>query len=249
VSVFVFSVLKNSPAAEAGMKPGDRLIAVDGTLVTTPQDAGQRMRSPKADPVTLQLKRRNRSYSVTIQPMEFTAILRKNGQKMLRDGTIVSFDVTEAEAQYLEGISQAVEGARDLSVAFPDHHYPLNKQLYYPGFEVFVWGDRENATVGGIEDGPASRAGVRWGDQIVAIDGTNAHKKSVTELEALLSSLTERSMTLTIERANVRKTFSFELARAATVLRRNQWQVINGKLVPVWVPEKYLSCFLRGGKE
>jgi C-terminal processing protease CtpA/Prc len=97
--------------------------------------------------------------------------------------------------------------------------------------------------VGGIEDGPASRAGVRWGDRIIAVNGVDPRSKSVAELEFLLSSPKPATMTLTIERAGIRKTFSFELAQAATVLRDNRWQVKNGKLVPLWAPEKYLPCF------
>ena len=59
-------------------------------------------------------------------------------------------------------IRQALERATDLTRAFPGH-YPANEQLYYPGFEVFIWDKGNQVTVGGIEDGPASRAGVRWG--------------------------------------------------------------------------------------
>jgi len=50
-------------------------------------------------------------------------------------------------------------------------------------------------------------------------------------------------MTLVIERGDLRKTFTIELAQAAEILRDNHWQVVNGKLVPLWVPEKYLPCF------
>jgi hypothetical protein len=65
----------------------------------------------------------------------------------------------------------------------------------------------------------------------------------VVELETLLGSQKPASMALTIERAGIPKTFSFHLAQAATVLRDNGQQVVNGKLVPAWVPEKYLPCF------
>ena len=50
-------------------------------------------------------------------------------------------------------------------------------------------------------------------------------------------------MTLVIDRGGPRKTFPIELAQAADLLRNNHWQVVNEKLVPIWVPEKYLSCF------
>jgi C-terminal processing protease CtpA/Prc len=240
--VFVNSVRKNSPAAQAGIKPGDRLTAVDGNIVTTPQDAAQHVRSTTANPVTLQLARDDKPYTVTVPRVDVAKLLEQNGWKMLKDGTIVQADSTDAEIPHFLAITQALENAKDLSVAFPGH-YPANKQLYYPGFEAFVWDAGTQVTVGGIEDGPASRAGVRWGDEIIAVDGVDSHKKSVAELESMLSATTPRSTKLTIGRAGVRKTFSFELAQAATVLRDNQWQVINGKLIPLWAPEKYMPCF------
>jgi hypothetical protein len=50
-------------------------------------------------------------------------------------------------------------------------------------------------------------------------------------------------MTLSIERAGVRRTFSFDIERADDVLRDNHFRVADGKIVPSWVPENYLLCF------
>jgi len=240
--VFVMGVRKNSPAARAGVKAGDRLIAVDRNNVTTLQDAAHRITTNSPGLVTLHLARDDKPYSVTVRREDFATLLQKDGWKMLADGTLVSADATDADVEHVFAISRAVENAKDLSVAFPGH-YPANKQLYYPGFEVFTWGDGTQVTVGGMENGPAFLAGVRWGDRIVAVDGADPRKKSVAELESLLSSPKPRSMTLIIERGDVQKAFTIELARAATVLRDNQWQVIDGKLVPLWAPTKYLACF------
>lgn len=188
------------------------------------------------------MMREDGPYPVTVQREEFTALLRKNGLRKLRNGALVSADATDAEVKYFLTISGEIENAKDLSTAFSGH-YPANKQLYYPGFEVFSWDDGTQAVVGGIEDGPASRAGIRWGDGIIAVNGIDPRKKSVAELESLLSSSKPTSMTLIIERGDLQRTFTIELARAADILRDNHWQVVNGKLVPLWVPEKYLSCF------
>jgi len=240
--VFVMGVQKNSPAAQAGIKLGDRVTAVDGETVKTLQDAVQRLTSNSPGAVTLQMMREDVPYSVTVQREEFTALLRKNGLRKLPNGALVSADAADAEVKHFLSIISAVENAKDLSTAFPSH-YPANKQLYYPGFEVFSWNDGTQVVVGGIEDGPASRGGVRWGDRIIAVNGIDPRKRSVAELESLLSSSKPTSMTLIIERGDLQKTFTIELARAADILRDNHWQVINGKLVPLWVPEKYLSCF------
>ena len=240
--VFVNSVRKNSPAAQAGIKPGDRVTAVDGNIVTTLTDAAQHIRSTSASPVTLQLVRDDKLYTVTVPRVDVAKLLEQNGLKMLKDGTIVKADSTDAEIAPFLAIRQALENSKGLSVAFRGH-YPTNTQLYYPGFEAFIWNAGRRVTVGGIEDGPGSRAGVRWGDEIIAVDGVDPHKKSVADLESMLSATTPRSMKVTIGRAGLRKTFSFELAQAATVLRDNQWQIVSGKLVPLWAPERYMPCF------
>src|SRR5262245_4606898 len=65
----------------------------------------------------------------------------------------------------------------------------------------------------------------------------------VVELESLLSSPKRTSMTLIISRGDLQRTFTIELAQGADVLRDNHWQFVNGKLVPLWVPEKYQPCF------
>jgi C-terminal processing protease CtpA/Prc len=211
--VFVMGIRKNSPAAQAGIRLGDRVISVDGSAVKTPQEAAH-----------------------------FITLLRNNGLRMLPNGALVSADATDAEIKHFLSMTSAVENANDLSTAFPGH-YPANKELYYPGFEVFTWDAGTQVVVGGIEDGPASRAGIRWGDRIIAVNGIDPRKKTVAELESLLSSLKRTSMTLIINRGDLQKTFTIDLAEGADILRDNHLQVVNGKLVPLWVPEKYRSCF------
>lgn len=240
--VFVLGVRKNSPAAQAGIRPGDRVISVDGNAVKTQQEAAQFTTSRSASPVTLQLAREDQVYSVTVQREEFSTLLRNNGLRMLANGAMVDANLTEAEIRHFLSITSAVENAKDISTAFPSH-YPANKELYYPGFEVFSLDSGTQVVVGGIEDGPAYREGIRWGDRIIEVNGVDPRKKTATELESLLSSPKPMSMTLVVKRGNLEKTFTMELAKAADILRENHWQVANGKLMPLWVPAKYRSCF------
>jgi C-terminal processing protease CtpA/Prc len=236
-------VAPDSPAAEAGIKPGDRLISMNGKDVTTLRDAIEKSRSQAADPVMLQLVRGEHSYAVTVRRQSETEYLRKSGWKELESGALVPLDASDAEGKEYLALIRALEAnPKRIVVVFPTH-YPSNKQLYYPGFEAFVWDHGARVTVGGIEEGPASRAGIRWGDRITAVNGVALHGKSVAELETLLGSPKPAPMALTIVRAGVRRTFSFELAQASTVLRENGHQVVNGKIVPLWVSEKYLPCF------
>jgi len=115
----------------------------------------------------------------------------------------------------------AIKDERFLIACSP-RHYPNDEKLYYPGFEVFVLKDPPQIVVGGIENGPASRAGVHWGDFIVSVNGVDPRNKSVAELEALFSGQKLASMTLTIDRDGVTKTFSFQPEQATVVMRNNQ---------------------------
>ena len=58
-----------------------------------------------------------------------------------------------------------------------------------------------------------------------------------------ISSQKPGSMTLKIERESVTKEFTFQLAETAQLLRDNQLQLLQGELVPLGPPERYLYCF------
>jgi C-terminal processing protease CtpA/Prc len=221
------------------------LIAIDGAEITDLKSTAH-LTSSEQKPVTLTLRRDEKPLVVTVQREESATLLRKAGWKILPDGTWVRADSTDAEIKYLIGemvFAESPAEIQDRSVAFPEQHYPVNKELYYPGFEVFLFDKGEHIIVGGMEDGPASRAGLRWGDRIVAINSVDPRGKSAAEIESMLSSIKLASISLTISRGEAPKTFTFALAQAATVLRENRWRVVNGELVPLWSPDKYLSCW------
>jgi C-terminal processing protease CtpA/Prc len=237
--VFIGGVSAKSPAADAGIRAGDRIVTVDGTTVTTVQDAAQHIRSESAKPVTLQLMRDGKLYSVTVQRELYTVILERDGMKALENGMIAPLDATEAEMSHK---MFAIKEERFADRVFPSH-YPNDEKLYYPGFEIFVLKDPLQIVVGGIENGPASRAGVHWSDVIVSVNGVDPRNKSVAELEALFSSQKPASMTLIIDRDGVTKTFSFQQEQVTVVMRNNQRQLAKGNLIPLGVPKEYWSCF------
>ena len=238
--LFVGGVQKNSPAAHAGIQVGDRLVAIDGHPITDIHDAAQQITSNKPLPVTVELIRDEKPFSVTVQREDRTAVLRADGWRIFRD-KMVPLNATDPEADYILDTLKKLKQEK-ISVVFPGH-YPADKELYCPGFEAFIWNHERRVTVGGIEDGPARRAGLRWGDRLVAINGKDADGKSASELESLLASRKPALIELTIERAGVQKTISFELEPASKVLHENHWQVINGEMFPLWVPKQYLRCF------
>jgi predicted metalloprotease with PDZ domain len=241
--VFVGGVDRDSPAAKAGIRAGDRLIAIDGVTITNIQEAARGIHRESSEPVSLQLARAEELYTVLVQKETLATKLKRSGEKAIEDGSVVPLDATDAEIKQRSSLIRALDSnLTRIARVFPTH-YPENENLYYPGFEAFVWDKGRQVTIGGIEDGPASRAGARWGDIILSVNGIDPRNKSVADLEPIFSSRKPATITLLIDRAGVTKTFSFELEQAAMVLRDNDKRLVRGTLVPLWVSEEYLPCF------
>jgi C-terminal processing protease CtpA/Prc len=115
--------------------------------------------------------------------------------------------------------------------------------IYYPGFELFVWNEPQPIMVGGIETGPAERAGVHYGDAVISGNGVNPRGKSMIELERLFSSETPANMRLVIDRDGVAKAFNFPLEKAADVAAENHKRRHQGRMVPSAIPTTYLHCW------
>jgi len=238
--VFVTNVVAGSPAEQAGIKTGDVLVAVNGTPISTlDETVGKLLHSESPTPVTLSLMHQEKPYVVTVGRVQSSMMPGNQRDKLLKSGFVVPLDATEAE---MNGKLKAITHDRFVDRVFPTH-YPSNEKLYYPGFEVLILKNPSQVVVLGIEDGPASRAGVHWGDTILSVNGIDPRNKSVAELEPLFSSQKPGSMTLKIGRDDATKEFTFQLAEAAQVLRDNQRQLLQGELVPLGLPERYLHCF------
>lgn len=238
--IFVSGTYTDSPAAKAGLLPGDMLLEVNGQAVSEVPQAKSLLRSAHGKAVTLGLARGEKHFTAIVSAEPLATILARENEKVL-DGSIYPLDATEAEIHYLEETQRALGGVADHKVIFVGH-YPSNLNLYYGGFEVFVWDHDRRFTVGGMENGPAKQAGVRWGDEILAVDGVELRGKSATDVESLLSKSRPSSMQLTVERAGTRRTFTYELAPASQVKHLNNLRVTSGQPVPLWLPDEYLHC-------
>jgi C-terminal processing protease CtpA/Prc len=100
--------------------------------------------------------------------------------------------------------------------------------------------------VGGIEEGPASKAGVHWGDVLISVNGVPTSGKTADELESLFSTTVPALMRIQIDRLGSKKTVDFRLERAEEVARQNGKRFVGDQIVPSWTTEENLHCFLRG---
>ena len=91
---------KTSPAAAAGLRPGDRIVGIDGVSNPTDVRLVDYTRTHVGQPVTLRIERDGRVFSVSVTPV-LSAV---NGQKVGRIGVVL------ASARETSGIVGAVTG-------------------------------------------------------------------------------------------------------------------------------------------
>jgi membrane-associated protease RseP (regulator of RpoE activity) len=234
----VWLIEPNTPAAKAGIRPGDRLLVIDGKRVADVAQARPLLRSSEAKSSTIELEGERGSYTVTVDRILNSSLYERNGWKRGADGSLYPKDATPAEMQRISKMQ-----GEPATKVFVVGHYPANQDLYYPGFEIFVWPEPQAMTVGGIEEGPAKAAGVHYGDPIVSVNGVNPRGKTGAELEQLFSSPSPATMTLVIDRDGQTKKFKFQLAKASDVAAANHKRLYKGRMIPSVIPMAYLHCF------
>lgn len=68
VPIVVRVVEPNTPAAEAGLQPGDRIVAVNGEEVKSAEQVTQLIRDHKGQPITLRVSRKSAQVDITATP-------------------------------------------------------------------------------------------------------------------------------------------------------------------------------------
>jgi regulator of sigma E protease len=152
----VDKVALSSPAAQAGLRPGDEVLRIDGEPVRDQGDA------------TLGL----------------LDAITSDGEARI--------DVRDRDGQ---------ERNVTLSVPDEDQRRRLTEPAkLYTGLGFQFWLPRFPALVGGVKpDGPAARAGLKAGDEIIAIDG--APIRSFNELVDYVNARPAQAMVMTVRRA------------------------------------------------
>ena len=238
-AIVVGGVGRGSPAEKGGVRQGDRLLEINGAYVGASFSEASRLLRSSEEPgrVDLTLERNGQKYKTVMQRERVSVIQARQGRKFV-NGVIVPLDTTESEVDRMIEF----DGRRISSRVFP-LHYPDNLDRYFGGFEVFILRDPEEVWVGGVEDGPASRAGVHWGDRIIAVNGVVISGQQTAGLEHLLSSPMPNRMRLQIQRNGEIRSMEFGLEKASDILKANGKQIVNGEVLPALLSTDDLRCF------
>jgi peroxiredoxin len=235
--IFVGGVIPGSPAERAGIRAGDHLLAIGAGAIENLAQATRLLRSDQPAPVMLKLSRSGEAFEVTVERERRSAMYARNRQKFIK-GFPVTPDTTEAEVDHM----LSFDGRRHIATVFPGH-YPRNPELFYPGFELFILRNPAQVAVGGVELGPASRAGVHWGDVVLSVNGIPTAGKTAAELERLFSSSRRESIQLRTDRLGVIRTVEFEGEKASEIARLNGLRFANDRTIPIWVTKDDLHCY------
>ena len=116
VPIVVRAVEPNTPASEAGLQPGDRILAVNAENVKSAEQVTQIIRDHKGQPITLHVDRRG-------QPTDITATARRlsDGRERLgfQPDEEIPFQRVGVSGAFVEALDSNVEIVRRLDNCLP----------------------------------------------------------------------------------------------------------------------------------
>lgn len=244
----ILDIAPQSPAAAAGLHPGDRLIKVGDRDVRNLTLAEQitTIRAAETASLDMTLWRHGSEYTVSISPAKLSSILAKQNLKVVREG-IFPMDFSEAEFD-AKAKNLQFDATHVAFRVFPTH-YPTDTALYYGGFEIYVFRDPAMVAVGGVEKGPASKAGLHWGDTILRVNGLDPVGLSQAKLETMFSSTAPLKMSLVVDRIGSTKEIDFVTDSVGTILSENGQRIVKGTPIPIDLDESDLHCFISSNVE
>lgn len=242
--VIVLSVTPGGPADLGGIGAGDAILKIDGRDVTSlaSEELVRLLRNDKPGIVRLQVLRQQ-PIDVAIEKAEIGSILEKqtlalaNEGKKAIAGVTVPADTSVAEVERMTSF----DGRRVVQRVFP-LHYAEELALFSAAFEVYILRDPPQLMVAGIEDGPAARAGVHWGDIITSIDGADVTAQSAEQVRDLLSSKGPKVVRLRVNRGTEAKEFDISLERTASILKEHHRQIVSGLVLPDRLNSDVVRC-------
>ncbi|MGI6879877.1 M50 family metallopeptidase [Microbacterium sp. gxy059] len=169
-----------SPAAAAGLRPGDRILEVDGDAVSTFDEASAIIRERPGQPVPVVVERDGSELSLTVTPVlavnEYTDA---EGERVTGEVGFVGFTPTVERVRQPLGSGIAATGENIAAVAGIVVELPV--RLYDTAVDLFTGGDRD-------PDGPISVIGVgRIAGEVAATEAPLIDRVAV--IVSLLGSL------------------------------------------------------------